>query len=49
MTDAVGDKDERMAEYYFASWAPEAVSRYFYSKVQQRRLELEQALKSSNI
>lgn len=49
MTDAVGDKDERTAEYYYAPWTQEAVSRYFYSKVQQRRLELEQALKSSNI
>lgn len=49
MTDAVGDKDERSAAYYYAPWTQEAVSRYFYSKVQQRRLELEQALKSSSM
>lgn len=49
MTDAVGDKDERSASYYYAPWTQEAVSRYFYSKVQQRRLELEQALKSSHV
>jgi len=51
MTDAAAgqDKDERKAEYYYAPWTQEGVSRYFYSKVQQRRLELEQALKSSNM
>jgi len=50
MTDATGSKeDERVADYYYAPWAQEAVTRYFYSKVQQRRLELEQALKTSNI
>nr|CAB3266383.1 SWI/SNF-related matrix-associated actin-dependent regulator of chromatin subfamily D member 1 [Phallusia mammillata] len=50
MTDATGNKEEeRVADHYYAPWAQEAVSRYFYSKVQQRRLELEQAIKSSNI
>ena len=50
MTDASGIKEEeRAAEFYFSPWSQEAVSRYFYSKVQQRRLELEQALKSSSM
>ena len=50
MTDASGIKEEeRQAEFYYSQWSQEAVSRYFYSKVQQRRLELEQALKSSNV
>ncbi|KAG9335535.1 hypothetical protein JZ751_004501 [Albula glossodonta] len=45
MTDVVGNpEDERRAEFYFQPWAQEAVCRYFYSKVQQRRQELEQAL-----
>ncbi|KAG9339672.1 hypothetical protein JZ751_023318 [Albula glossodonta] len=45
MTDFVGNpEEERMAEFYFQPWAQEAVCRYFYSKVQQRRQELEQAL-----
>ncbi|KPP73131.1 SWI/SNF-related matrix-associated actin-dependent regulator of chromatin subfamily D member 1-like, partial [Scleropages formosus] len=45
MTDVVGNpEEERMAEFYFQPWAQEAVCRYFYSKVQQRRQELEQAL-----
>lgn len=50
MTDATGNKEEeRVSDYYMSPWAQEGVTRYFYSKVQQRRLELEQALKSSNI
>ncbi|MEE6509161.1 hypothetical protein FKM82_024640 [Ascaphus truei] len=45
MTDVVGNpEEERRAEFYFQPWAREAVYRYFYSKVQQRRQELEQAL-----
>jgi len=49
MTDAAcGDSRERSAEYYYQGWTHEAVQRYFYQKVQQRRLELEQALKSNN-
>nr|XP_014345877.1 PREDICTED: SWI/SNF-related matrix-associated actin-dependent regulator of chromatin subfamily D member 1 [Latimeria chalumnae] len=45
MTDIVGNpEEERRAEFYFQPWAQEAVCRYFYSKVQQRRQELEQAL-----
>lgn len=50
MTDATGSKEEeRRADHYYASWSQEAVTHYFYSKVQQRRLELEQALKSANV
>ncbi|UYV76404.1 SMARCD2 [Cordylochernes scorpioides] len=37
-------EDERRSSYFYNSWAQEAVCRYFYSKVQQRRTELEQAL-----
>uniref|UniRef100_UPI00358FAD83 SWI/SNF-related matrix-associated actin-dependent regulator of chromatin subfamily D member 1-like isoform X4 n=1 Tax=Myxine glutinosa TaxID=7769 RepID=UPI00358FAD83 len=45
MTDVAGNpEEERRAEFYFQSWTQEAVCRYFYSKVQQRRQELEQAL-----
>uniref|UniRef100_T1JM85 DM2 domain-containing protein n=1 Tax=Strigamia maritima TaxID=126957 RepID=T1JM85_STRMM len=45
MTDVVGNpEEERHAEFYYQPWAQEAVCRYFYSKVQQKRVELEQAL-----
>uniref|UniRef100_A0A8B9HRG1 SWI/SNF-related matrix-associated actin-dependent regulator of chromatin subfamily D member 3-like n=1 Tax=Astyanax mexicanus TaxID=7994 RepID=A0A8B9HRG1_ASTMX len=45
MTDVVGNpEEERRAEFYNQSWSQEAVSRYFYCKIQQRRQELEQAL-----
>lgn len=45
MTDVVGNpEEERRAEFYYQNWAPEAVCRYFYTKVQQKRAELEQAL-----
>ncbi|XP_072028627.1 SWI/SNF-related matrix-associated actin-dependent regulator of chromatin subfamily D member 1-like isoform X2 [Amphiura filiformis] len=45
MTDVVGNKEEeRKADFFHQPWAQEAVRRYFYSKVQQRRAELEQAL-----
>ena len=37
-------EEERRAEYYTEQWSYEAVSRYFYNKVQQKRAELEQAL-----
>lgn len=50
MTDVSGNKeDERRSEMYFSHWSQEAVTRYFYTKVQQRRLELEQALKSASV
>ncbi|XP_035894691.1 brahma-associated protein of 60 kDa-like [Anopheles stephensi] len=45
MTDVVGNpEEERRAEFYYQPWAQEAVSRYFFAKVNQRRSELEQAL-----
>ncbi|CAL8109410.1 unnamed protein product [Orchesella dallaii] len=45
MTDVVGNpEEERRAEFYWQPWTQEAVCRYFYSKLQQKRAELEQAL-----
>jgi len=45
MTDVAGNpEEERRADFYYQPWAQEAVCRYFYGKVQQRRVELEQAL-----
>ncbi|XP_017541242.1 SWI/SNF-related matrix-associated actin-dependent regulator of chromatin subfamily D member 3 isoform X4 [Pygocentrus nattereri] len=45
MTDVVENpEEERRAEFYNQPWSQEAVSRYFYCKIQQRRQELEQAL-----
>ncbi|KAK7794782.1 hypothetical protein R5R35_004122 [Gryllus longicercus] len=45
MTDVVGNpEEERRAEFFYQPWAQEAVCRYFYTKVQQKRAELEQAL-----
>ncbi|KAL0268389.1 UNVERIFIED_CONTAM: hypothetical protein PYX00_010351 [Menopon gallinae] len=45
MTDVVGNpEEERRSEYFYQPWAQEAVCRYFYTKVQQKRAELEQAL-----
>jgi len=37
-------EEERKAEFYYEPWADEAVCRYFYSKVQQKRNELDQVL-----
>ncbi|KAI5104096.1 SWI/SNF-related matrix-associated actin-dependent regulator of chromatin subfamily D member 3 isoform X3 [Silurus meridionalis] len=49
MTDVVGNpEEERRAEFYYQPWSQEAVSRYFYCKIQQRRQELEQALALRN-
>ncbi|XP_046846728.1 SWI/SNF-related matrix-associated actin-dependent regulator of chromatin subfamily D member 1-like isoform X1 [Xenia sp. Carnegie-2017] len=45
MTDVAGNpEEERRADFYYLPWSQEAVCRYFYSKVQQKRAELEQAL-----
>jgi len=45
MTDMTGNpEEERHAEFYYQPWSQEAVSRYFFGKVQQRRMELEQVL-----
>lgn len=50
MTDVVGSpEEERRAEFYYQSWSQEAVCRYFYTKVQQKRAELEQALNIRNV
>ncbi|KAL3040664.1 hypothetical protein OYC64_011633 [Pagothenia borchgrevinki] len=49
MTDVVGNpEEERRAEFYHEPWSQEAVSRYFYCKIQQRRQELETALAVRN-
>uniref|UniRef100_A0A671SQ69 SWI/SNF-related matrix-associated actin-dependent regulator of chromatin subfamily D member 2-like n=1 Tax=Sinocyclocheilus anshuiensis TaxID=1608454 RepID=A0A671SQ69_9TELE len=45
MTDTVGNpEEERRTEFYHSPWVKEAVGRYIFSKVQQRRQELEQVL-----
>ncbi|XP_013108217.2 brahma-associated protein of 60 kDa [Stomoxys calcitrans] len=45
MTDVAGNpEEERRAEFYYQPWTHEAVSRYFFTKVNQKRAELEQAL-----
>jgi SWI/SNF-related matrix-associated actin-dependent regulator of chromatin subfamily D len=45
ITDQVGNpEEERKSDFFYQAWTQEAVCRYFYGKVQQRRAELEQAL-----
>lgn len=45
MLDLNGNpEEERKATFYLESWTDEAVCRYFYNRVQQRRSELEQVL-----
>ena len=45
MRDVVGNPEEqRHAEFFYSPWSQESVCRYFYSKVQQKRAELENAL-----
>ncbi|XP_070504300.1 brahma-associated protein of 60 kDa [Chironomus tepperi] len=45
MTDVVGNpEEERRSEFYYQPWTQEAVSRYFFTKVNQKRLELENVL-----
>ncbi|XP_016415081.1 SWI/SNF-related matrix-associated actin-dependent regulator of chromatin subfamily D member 2-like [Sinocyclocheilus rhinocerous] len=45
MTDTVGNpEEERRTDFYHSPWVKEAVGRYIFSKVQQRRQELEQVL-----
>lgn len=47
MTDQLGDvEEERRADYYYQPWMQEAVCRYFYRKVQERRNDLELTLSS---
>lgn len=45
MLDLNGNpEEERRAHFFQEPWTDEAVSRYFYNKVQQKRTELEQVL-----
>ena len=45
MQDVAGNpEEERRSDYFYQPWTQEGVLRYFYSKVQLRRAELEQAL-----
>ena len=45
MADLSGNpEDERKAQFYYEAWTDEAVCRYFYNKVQQRRAELDRVL-----
>lgn len=45
MADLNGNpEEERKAQFYYESWTDEAVCRYFYNKVQQKRTELDQVL-----
>lgn len=45
MLDLNGNpEEERRATFYHEPWTDEAVSRYFYNKVSQKRAELEQVL-----
>lgn len=45
MTDVSGSpEEERQTDFYYQPWAQEAVCRYFYQKIQQKRSELDSAL-----
>jgi len=45
MQDVAGNpEEERRSDFFYQPWTQEGVLRYFYSKVQLRRAELEQAL-----
>merc|ERR1712158_63340 len=45
MTDVAGNpEEERHADFYYQPWASEAVCRYFYQKIQQKRAELDSVL-----
>lgn len=49
MKDLAGNpEEERHASFFQETWTDEAVSRYFFNKVQQRRAELEQVLGMRN-
>ena len=50
MQDMSGNPDvERRSETFKEDWVNEAVMRYFYNKLQQRRAELEQAINQQTI
>jgi len=45
MTDVAGNpEEERHTDFYYQPWASEAVCRYFYQKIQQKRAELDSVL-----
>jgi hypothetical protein len=45
MKDSMGNSEsQRRASYYDQPWCSDAVPRYFYAKVSQRKSELEAAL-----
>ena len=45
MQDLNGNpEEERKAQFFYEPWTDEAVCRYFYNKVKQRRSELEHVL-----
>ena len=45
MTDVAGNpEEERRTDFYYQPWAQEAVCRYFYQKIQQKRAELDSVL-----
>ncbi|XP_052863433.1 brahma-associated protein of 60 kDa-like [Anopheles cruzii] len=45
MADVVGNpEEERRAEFYYQPWTQEAVSRYFFAKVNQKRTEVGQSV-----
>lgn len=45
MKDSMGNTEsQRRASFYDQQWCTEAVPRYFYAKVNQRKSELESAL-----
>jgi len=45
MTDVTGNpEEERRVDYYYQPWVTEAVCRYFYGKIQQKRAELDASL-----
>jgi len=44
--DVAGNpEEERRSDFYFKDWTQEAACRYFYNKVQQKRLEIENSLR----
>jgi SWI/SNF-related matrix-associated actin-dependent regulator of chromatin subfamily D len=49
MTDVAGNpEEERQTDFYYQPWAQEAVCRYFYQKIQQKRSELDSVLGLKN-
>lgn len=45
MTDVSGNpEEERHTDFYYQPWAQEAVCRYFYQKITQKRSEIESSL-----